>query len=1516
MQHRALVEERDACAIIAFVDKRGRASHANIVKTIDALKKMAHRSGDINSEGDGCGVLTDIPRAIWAERLLAAGLSQHLSDSRGFCVGHFFLHVDQARSAALKAEARAIMTAAGLEILLETDDRMHAAELGPMARAEAPLFWQVAALIHDETRQEAGKRLFSIQIQLEQALPELHSCSLSQDSVIYKLRGAPDLLNRVYPDLRDPRTKSVITLGHSRYSTNTLPTAQRAQPFSLLGHNGEINTIEKLRSSARALDIAPTPGGSDSQDLNRILEGLVHVHGFEFMEALEMVFPAIHSEVERMNEAARRMYGQYRWFFPPSAQGPAAVVSRFGEMCMGSVDALGLRPLWFGESDYDFYLSSEKGVVDLENTIHDPRPLAPGEKIAILAGQGKRAEVLDYCAIQDRLVRLFSQGRLAGLTERLHAEIPDIILNGPGGSGHDLARFFAGRPVFDREGKPAATALLAAFGWHKYDQDMRRHVAATGKGPIGSMGYQGPLACLEDESLSNISDSFKEMVAVVTNPAIDREREAEHFSTAVILGDRPDQSPSPVGLRLETPILLGGEFAPPLSSPDMLALCQDHGTHTLEQVLDFFTAQQRDPNRMAILDATFTPDHGLRERLRALENEAEGAIRAGAALLVLDDSASFVDGRVYIDPGLAVAWLARAAETGRLTRLPSLIVRSGAIRNLHDIMFVLGLGAAAVNPYLLWKQAHAQAESPADLHRTLSNTLMALQTGVEKVMSTMGIHELCGYGRIFAAIGLRREVEDVFGCANFCSSDAAGLGFAELEELGRRRLALVAENPERKLHAEPKRNARAGKILRSVAVGKTGYVQMAEALETLDAENPVGLRHLLGFASVSAAPLPLESVDISIGTHAMPLIISAMSFGSQGERSFRAYAEAARKVNIVCMNGEGGEIPDMLGRYTENRGQQVASGRFGVSMGLLNSARYLEIKVGQGAKPGEGGHLPGSKVTAMVAQARHCKPGIALISPSNQHDIYSIEDLCQIITELKTANPGARISVKIPVTSGVATIAVGVAKAGAHIVNISGFEGGTGAAREHAKKYVGLPVEIGVTQAHRGLVEAGLRRQVEIWCDGGVRSGADVVKLVCLGADRIGVGTVALMGVGCISCEQCHLDVCPRGISTQIQTVEEATARGVKGFKPLHTEVEAENLARLLRALGDQIRQILAGMGHNRLTDLVGRSDLVRQVRGLERVDLTDLLEPAPRDGDKAFCPVPRIVRKPLDNLTRLISDLSLGSFADGCGYVRYKEEHVRSVDRAVGTFLAGAMTRETGAAGKVEVLLTSSVPGNGLCAFNVDGIGTVVEGGGQDGIAKGAQGGMVCVLKGVNILGQRVDGSVGKSLAYGAVSGLIMVQNQADSRACIRMSGADAIFGGRITTPVRDELGNLASRAHLKGFAFEYMTGGRAVVLGDPGPWICAGMTGGVIYQCLHPEFGFGRDSLTRRFARGAQVVIRALDEDDTLQVRQLLDAYVAALRGSFQDEEADIIHALAAEAARRFVKIVPASSAGIKPE
>jgi len=1514
-----LSEEHSACAIVAFIDKQGHSTHANIVRTIDALRQMGHRSGDINGEGDGCGIMADIPREIWARRLARLGQSPSLAESENFFVGHLLLPPSvKAGDDTIMTRAKELFGKHQADLLTERLGNTNDAELGPRARACAPLFWQIGGVIAESSRQAAQKRLFQLQLELERMLPEIHTASLSLDTVVYKLQGVPDLLPRVFPELRLEEMRSVITIGHGRYSTNTLPTVSRSQPFSLLGHNGEINTIERLRSIGRTLGIEPVPSGSDSQDLNRIIEGLVNHYDLDLAEAMEMVFPAIHSETKRYPRQTQDLYAFYRWFFACSAQGPAAVLARHGDTCLGSVDAMGLRPLWFGESDYTYFLSSEKGVVDLAHTIGDPCPLAPGEKIVITGGRGKRAEVMDYGALQQQLTRLLEdRGPAPKYLAALCHTLPTPIATNDNGvnkgrknvKGKETPRVI---PALQRLATPSC---LAAFGWRHYDHLIRQRVAQTGKEVIGSLGYTGPLPSFVPESLPNIADFCKESVAVVTNPAIDRERESAHFSTMVILGRRPDilagRTKSPMGLELKSPLLLGVQPLSGLLSVDQCRqISHRFGTLLFEEIKDFFTCQGRNPALVRVLDSTFAPADGLTARLKELTNEAKTAVEMGALLLILDDSASFTENRVFIDPILLVAELHESLIAAGHRREVSLIVHSGAIRNLHDLMLVIGVGADAVHPYLLWRTSAGYADDQRDGAAVIANSYAVLQQGMEKVMSTMGIHEICGYGRIFSAIGLKSDLAKILRIANFCGSDTFGLGLAELEEMATKRYARAFDATQTESFREAERNPKVGRIIRDTAIGKKGYLEMAASLDAIAGEMPTGVRHLLQTEAVPLEQrLTMDEVDLTVGRHSLPLVIAAMSFGSQGEKSFRTYAAAACKANIICMNGEGGEIPDMLGRYRKNRCQQIASGRFGVFMGYLNSTDYLEIKIGQGAKPGEGGHLPGNKVTAMVAQARHCKEGIALISPSNHHDIYSIEDLAQVITELKTANPTAKVSVKIPVTSGVGTISVGIAKAGADIVNISGYEGGTGAAREHAKRFVGLPTEIGVSEAHRALVESGLRHGVEIWADGGMRSGDDVLKLILLGANRVGLGTATLMAIGCISCRQCHLDSCPRGISTQVQTKEEAIAKGYKGFVPRIIEDEVENLTRFLQAIGDELRMRTADLGVARLQDLVGRSDLLRQYRFQERLDTTGLLRRAAPQTETDHALEPRVIRKPLNYLTRLISDLAMARFAAGESMVHFAEEGVRSSDRAVGTYLAGALVRQHQGEGGQKALLRlgASVPGNGLCAFTTTGLEVIVEGGSQDGAAKGGRGGLLGVFKGQNLLGHHIDGSTGKSFAYGAISGLFMVQNMADSRACVRMSGADVVFGGRIVAPVRDELGNIASRAHLKGFAFEYMTGGRVVVLGDPGPWICAGMTGGVIYQCLYPEYDFGRESIERRLAESALVTINAISEDGLLDLQELLKRYIAELERSFQHQEAQAVTGIMLDGGNRFLMIKP---------
>ena len=615
-----------------------------------------------------------------------------------------------------------------------------------------------------------------------------------------------------------------------------------------------------------------------------------------------------------------------------------------------------------------------------------------------------------------------------------------------------------------------------------------------------------------------------------------------------------------------------------------------------------------------------------------------------------------------------------------------------------------------------------------DASSRLYNLISALQKGLEKVISTMGTHELRGYGRIFASIGLSYEVARLIEMKNFCGSTNAGLTFERFDELAARRYELArAETPHKK-REDMRFYPKVWKLAGSAASGKSTYEEYANRVKEVETATPISLRHLMDFQFGKRTPVELNLVSTKVGRHDYPIELSSMSFGSQGETAFRSYAEAARRMNIVCLNGEGGEIFDMYGKYRHNRGQQVASGRFGVSIEMLNASDYIEIKIGQGAKPGEGGHLPGKKVSAKVAAARHATPGVDLISPSNNHDIYSIEDLAQIIEELHTANPNAKVSVKVPVVPNIGTIALGVAKAGADIITLSGYDGGTGAARSHALKFVGLPVEIGVKEAHRALTQAGVRDEIEIWCDGGMKTGADIVKMILLGANRCGFGTLTMVATGCTVCHGCQLDTCHVGIATQIETIEEATAHGLKRFVPRDPDSAVDALCRLYGAIGDEVRQITAQLGFLNTQEMVGQSDLLVQTRGKELVDCFELLAPilpmfafetsarsrpdasdepsadggTPIAADGRRYNSRKRIRRPLSYATKMISALVADQAASGYDGILYEDDRADPTDREIGTHLSGAIARGE-VAGSLnhenvaELSFQNVIPGNGL---------------------------------------------------------------------------------------------------------------------------------------------------------------------------------------------------------------------------
>lgn len=1534
--HREDTRERDACALICSVRKGGQATHGNVKRTIEALTRMGHRTGIVDGEGDGVGIMTDIPRELWSKSLASRGLRYGLAVNPNFWVAHLMIPMH------MRSDAEAVtnlicqrIQEAGLEPLYDGAGKVKSNVLGRSAEKNEPLFWQFAGMNGAVPTRDLEKTIYKLQTSIERELG-VHFASFSPRSVVYKVQGTVEILRRYYPELQDTEYASTVTLGHARYSTNTNPVFERAQPFNVLGHNGEFNTISRFRLEAAMLGIDLSENNSDSQDVDNLIDALCMKYDFDLIEAMEYVFPPFEHDLIQGAEEIREMYENVRRAFGPFAQGPAAVAARVGDQCVFSVDALGLRPLWFGETEKEYFATSERGVYPLTMMSSAPKPLAPGEKIALVIKPGRGIEVLDYPAIQQHVFNrsrergMFHNGKPRGIwAVSSSAMLPTGNGNGNGNGSSGAA--FKPAPQFapvalavanplPRRDTPINAVTMAALGWERYHLNIVETMAESNKELIGSLGWDGPLAAISHTRV-NVADFFKEVVAVVTNPAIDREREQAQFSTTVYVGARPEpgqsNNPDDLIVALKTPLLLGGHSTLG-SDDDMRVIAQKHGTLTLDDLLAKFG------DHAAVLSMSAELDETIESALARLAADAVELVRSGAQCILLDDGDIFEGERLWLDPLLAVAAVDRAlrenyTDEHNLRRRAGIVLRSGALRDLHDVVMAIAFGASAVTPYMLYAVALDIAPRPPrgapgseDVIKRIGNAVNALTIGIQKVTSTIGCHELRGYGQSFASVGLSSQVADLFGTPNYFGSHERGCSWGDLQRETETRAGELRAGKGNKLENPERLYPKMWKKVEDIALGEMGLDQYEAEMLELERDLPVSARHIIDLKERGSSIDPSE-VDTRIGTHDLPVLIGAMSFGSQGELAYKAYAEAAARLNILCMNGEGGELPEVMGRYPQNRGNQIASARFGVNIEFLNSCAFLEIKIGQGAKPGEGGHLPGFKVTEQVALARSTAPWVDLISPSNNHDLYSIEDLAQLIDELKIANPYAKVSVKIPVVPGVGIIAVGIAKAGADIINIAGYEGGTGAARAHSLRHVGLPAEIGIWLAHRALIESGLRNDVELWVDGGMKSGRDVVKMMCLGANRVSFGTMAMVAVGCTICRKCHEGTCHVGITTHIKTKDEALEKGIKHFEPRDSELAVEGITRVFEVLGEDIRRWTAKLGFTRVQDLVGRADLLEQTQMHERIDLRPLFIPVPKVSKREFLPgVGRLLARPRNTMSKSITEIINDATQPGDHEMTYDDEQVMAMDRALGTHLAGAIQRGE-VSGELETIhlrfSNSAVPGNGLAAFTMSKLDVLVEGGAQDGVGKCAKGGTIAVLKGLNHDGERLDGSVGKSFAYGAQGGRFIVQGDADTRACIRLSGADVVFGGEIKQPLHDDLGGLAARANLKGYACEYMTSGRVLVLGDPGPWLCAGMSGGTLYQRIQPEMNLTVEAVRKRIAKGATVEIRELDARGAQDVIDLLGSYISTLEANNQAEEVAHLYPLLNHPEQYFVMLAPPS-------
>ena len=955
------VEDKDACAIYASVRRDATPSHEPITLALTSLEKMLHRAGNVDGEGDGCGLLVDIPTKIWAEEVRQGGHNPSLALDDAFAVAHVFVERSQ-NLEKVRHGARELLGKAGFRILAERVGAVDSAALGPTAREEEPQFWQFAGLVPEAT--DADRALFNLKVALEEKLG-VHVASFSGGTAVYKVMGNPKVLGSYYADLSDERMETIGAFGHNRYSTNTWPSFTRVQPFGVLGHNGEINTIEQLRQEARMLNVPIGEGNSDSQDLNRTIETLVRRHGLTLAEAMEMVLPPIVAEIAALPEELHSFYMYLRQTMGPYAQGPVALIARHQDECVFSADAMGLRPLWQLETGRDFVFSSEPGVVSVDEMVSEPKPMAPGEKFLVLIDRDRKRSTLHPHAemlrrVRERWLKRTDSEQGAPYDRALETGGP---LEGPEIPGYTDAGPEDPVQVEDR--------VLAGFGWQRDDVKLVQQMADNGAEPIGSLGYDGPLAALSPER-QNLADYFKETVAVVTNPAIDREREIEHFSTRAVFGRRPALTdPSDDSLTIETdfPVILGGHHdLAPLPHSSYRRIANEQGTYVLEDLWEAFGSRAKAID-IALLESETT--QGAIERLR---QEAVKAVTEGAELLVLTDRTVCDGERRYVDPHLATSAIDQALKQFQvgpgeenLRRRCSLVLRSAAIRNVHDVMLALGLGANGVCPYVM-----VEVICVDDYENDVANLCAALRKGIEKVISTIGIHEVRGYARQFSSIGIKPELAEIFQTEAFAASERAGTGFAQLDCDTDERHKILTGDEEAKPAKTFRFYPKVYKAAIATANGSGTFEEYSQKVRELEAQSPISMRHIMGLRKEpDREPVDPSQVDASVGHHDYPVVISSMSFGSQSEPAFRAYAEAAKAINILCINGEGGEIQDMYGRFRKWRGQQVASGRFGVSAEMLNSSYVAEIKIGQGAKPGEGGHLPGKKVSAKVAAARN-----------------------------------------------------------------------------------------------------------------------------------------------------------------------------------------------------------------------------------------------------------------------------------------------------------------------------------------------------------------------------------------------------------------------------------------------------------------------------------------------------------------------------------------------------------------
>ncbi|SEL27900.1 glutamate synthase large subunit [Nonomuraea pusilla] len=1389
--------EHDACGVAMVADVHGRRDHGIVVKALTALCNLDHRGakGSEPDTGDGAGILTQVPdgfyRAVVPFALPAAG---------SYATGLAFLPVgEDARSEAV-ARIEEIAAEEGLTVLGWREPPVDRELPGPSARAVMPHFAQLFVAGPDgESGLDLDRLAFCLRKRAEHE-SGVYFPSLSSRTVVYKGMLTPEQVEPFFPDLSDERYDTAIALVHSRFSTNTFPSWPLAHPYRYVAHNGEINTVKGNRNWMRAreamLESAHIPGeisrlfpicdpsGSDTASFDEALE-LLHMGGRSLPHAVLMMIPEAWENHAEMDPARRAFY-EFHSSMMEAWDGPASITFTDGTLAGAVLDRNGLRPgrFWV-TADGLVVLASEAGVLDFrpEEVVRKGR-LQPGRMFLIDTARGT--------IIEDDEIKAELAAALP-YEEWLHA---------------GLVRFEE-LPARQRE-IPTHQALVRRQQTFGYTEEELRIILApmarSGAEPIGSMGTDTPVAVLSEKPRL-LFDYFSQLFAQVTNPPLDAIREELVTSLASVLGPEGNLlDPGPSSCRqlvLPYPVIDNDELAKIIHINDEGDLPGFH------------------PHVISGLYEVAGGGEALLRRLEEIRAEASEAIADGARILVLSDRGS--SETLAPIPSLLLTGAVHHHLIQEKTRTKiGLVIETGEARECHHMALLIGYGAGAVNPYLAIETVEDLVDSgvlAVGKHKAVRNLIKAYGKGVIKIMSKMGVSTVASYtgAQIFEALGLGREVIDA--CFAGTTSRLGGVGFDVLAEetAQRHRHAYPrVENPHRRLQVGGEyqwRREGEPHLFNPETVFKLQHATRTRRYEIFkeytnlvdsQAERLMTLRGL--FKLRKGNPIPIEEVE-PVSEIVKRFSTGAMSYGSISMEAHETLAIAMNRLGGKSNTGEGGEDPERL--YDPERRsaiKQVASGRFGVTSEYLVNADDLQIKMAQGAKPGEGGQLPGHKVYPWIAKTRHSTPGVGLISPPPHHDIYSIEDLAQLIHDLKNSNPEARVHVKLVAEVGVGTVAAGVSKAHADVVLISGHDGGTGASPLTSLKHAGAPWELGLAETQQTLLLNNLRDRITVQVDGQLKTGRDVVIAALLGAEEFGFATAPLVVSGCVMMRVCHLDTCPVGVATQNPELR----RRFSG-KP-------EFVVNFFEFIAEEIREYLAELGFRSLDEAIGHVELLdtsaaEQHWKASGLDLSPILhKPELPEGT----PLRRVV--PQDHGLEHALDNTLIQLAEGAldhGTPVTLELPIRNVNRTVGTMLGHQVTKRYGGDGlpdnTVDVSFTGSA-GNSFGAFVPRGITLRLTGDANDYLGKGLSGGRITLRPHEEA---PLDGHIiaGNVALYGATSGEVFVRGVVGERFCVRNSGATAVVEG------------------VGDHGCEYMTGGRVVVLGPTGRNFAAGMSGGVAY-------------------------------------------------------------------------------------